>query len=110
MRPVAGSYAPPPQPDPPIEPGMTTVPLVDGGVYSGPVMKADNTSSARALISGVKSMTSSEPNPCFANGAGFVGKGCVGAAFSPGTSLAPTGLSTIGQIGVPVTRSKTKTG
>ena len=41
------------------------------------------------------------------NGAGRVGKGCVGDDCSPGTSLCGTGRSSIGQIGLPVTRSNT---
>src|SRR5207237_1212760 len=108
MRPVSGSNAPPPHPAPPIEPGMTTVPLVDGGVNNGPVTYGASASRARALISGVKSMTSSGPNPCLANGAGLLGIGWVGDEASPGTSLRPTGRSKIGQIETPVTRSKTK--
>ena len=46
-------------------------------------------------------------NDCLANGAGFVGKGCVGDVHSPGTSVCGTGRSTIGQTGWPVLRSKT---
>src|SRR4051812_48015706 len=108
MRPVVGSNAPPPHPDPPIAPGITTVPFVDGGVNKGPVVNGARASNARALISGVKSMTSSGPKPCFAKGAGFVGNGCVGDDASPGTSLRATGRSDIGQMDTPVTRSKTK--
>ena len=44
---------------------------------------------------------------CFAKGGGLVGNGCVGQPCSPGTSLAGTGRSSIGQIGSPVTRLKT---
>ena len=41
------------------------------------------------------------------NGAGLVGKGCVGQDCSPGISLFGTGRSSIGQSGCPVTRSRT---
>ena len=52
-------------------------------------------------------LMSSAVNDCVANGGGVVGNGCVGHACSPGTSLAGTGRSSIGQIGSPVTRSNT---
>lgn len=52
-------------------------------------------------------MTSSTVKPCFVNGAGFVGNGCVGYAASPGTSLAGTDRSSTGHSGFPVTRSNT---
>ena len=41
-------------------------------------------------------------------GGGFVGKGCVGQASSPGTSLFGTGRSSMGHNGSPVTRLNTK--
>jgi hypothetical protein len=47
--------------------------------------------------------------PWLSKGAGFVGNGCVGDVFSPGTVDCGTGRSTIGQIGSPVSRSSTKT-
>src|SRR5688572_31273049 len=52
-------------------------------------------------------LTSSFVNDCFTKGGGLVGKGCVGHVSSPGISLFGTGRSSIGQIGSPVTRSKT---
>ena len=52
-------------------------------------------------------MISSSSNPCRSKGGGLVGKGCVGERVSPGTSLAGTGRSSMGQTGSPVTRSKT---
>jgi hypothetical protein len=55
----------------------------------------------------VKSTRSSSEIPCRSNAGGLVGNGCVAAVRSPGTSLCGTGRSTIGQIGSPVTRSKT---
>ena len=41
------------------------------------------------------------------NGGGFVGNGCVGDSSSFGISDFPTGRSSIGQSGSPVTRLKT---
>ena len=46
--------------------------------------------------------------PWRSNGAGFVGNGCVGLERSFGTSDLGTGRSSIGQIGSPVSRLKTK--
>ena len=46
--------------------------------------------------------------PWKSNGAGLVGKGCVGDGTSPGMLVSVgTGRSSIGQIGSPVTRSNT---
>ena len=50
-----------------------------------------------------------ERHTLWSEGTGFEGTGCVGQAFSPGTSLARTAVSWIGQTGFPVTRSNTKT-
>ena len=48
--------------------------------------------------------------PWYSNGAGRVGKGCVGQTTSPGMSVSVgTGRSSIGHTGSPVTRSKTYT-
>jgi hypothetical protein len=44
-----------------------------------------------------------------ANGGGFVGNGWVGETRSFGMSDLGTGRSSIGQIGLPVSRSKTHT-
>src|SRR6187397_1053775 len=103
--PVAGSTAAPDQFAPPVVPGRTSVPWTDGGVNNGPVLNPSIAFSAIARISGVKSARSLTVTPWYSNGAGFEGKGCVVEAFSPGTSDAGTGFSSIGQIGVPVTRS-----
>ncbi len=70
-------------------------------------MNFSRTASASCLNSGVKSTTSSFVSPCRSNGAGFVGIGCVGELFSPGTVDFGTGRSSIGHTGLPVTRSKT---
>ena len=62
---------------------------------------------ASARSAGVKSIRLSTLNPCGSNGAGFDGIGWVGDVFSPGTSDWGTGISMIGQSGVPCSRSKT---
>src|SRR5688572_10007061 len=105
---VSGSQAPPPQPMPPIDPGTVIVPCIDGGVYSGPILYRDATARAESRITGVKSMTSSSVKPCGTTDAGFVGKGCVGHASSPGTSLGGTAFSSIGHNGSPFTRLNAK--
>src|SRR5262245_57327021 len=74
-RPVSGSAAPPAQAAAPDIPGSISVPFVpfplvstiEGGVYRGPILYRDRTLSASALISGVKSITSSGPKPCLSN-------------------------------------------
>src|SRR5579863_2365821 len=63
---------------------------------------------ACARISGVKSIRSSGTRMLLRQYAtGLVGYGCVGEVFSPGTVDCGTGRSSIGQIGLPVMRSKT---
>src|SRR5215510_1821886 len=91
--PVAGSTAAPDQLAPPVVPGRTMVPSTEGGVNSGPVLNPWMAFSAIARISGVKSARSFTVTPWYSNGAGFDGIGCVGDAFSPGTSDAGTGRS-----------------
>ena len=83
------------------------VPSIVGGVNIGPIVHCLTISRASAFSSGVKSMRSSSVRPWRSNGAGRVGKGCVGEVHSPGTVDAGTGRSSIGHTGSPVTRSKT---
>src|SRR5262249_34883767 len=105
--PVSGSSAAPFQSAPPTEPGSCSVPLVpfglslliDGGVNSGPVTYRFTMSIASARSSGVKSIRSSTDTPCRSNGAGRVGKGCVGDVRSPGVLDCGTGRSSIGHTG-----------
>src|SRR4030095_6422512 len=104
--PVAGSTAAPPQFAPPVVPGRTSVPSIDGGVNSGPLLNPWIAFSAIARISGVESARSLTVTPWYWNGAGFDGIGCVGDAFSPGTSEGGTGFSSIGHTGFPFVRSK----
>ena len=113
--PVSGSTAAPPQSAPPTTPGAISVPFVppgdsstsDGAVKSGPVTYCSNMSSASCRSSGVKSIRSSMLAPCWSNGGGLVGNGWVAAYHSPGTLPGSTGRSSMGQMGSPVTRSKT---
>src|SRR4026208_66004 len=77
-RPVAGSNAPPPQFAPPITPGRTTVPCIDGGVYSAARRYFFDSPNARSFNCGVASNASSRVTPCDSNAGGLVGKGCVG--------------------------------
>src|SRR6185369_639508 len=93
---------------PPPQPGTTMDPFCDGGVNRGPYEYFEINLRASSRIFGVKSIRSSVFSPWRSNAAGFVGNGCVGEAFSPGTSEAATGRSSIGHTGFPVTRSKTK--
>src|SRR5262245_13765465 len=103
--PVAGSTAAPDQLAPPVVPGRVIVPCTDGGVNNGPVLKPSIALTAIARISGVKSTRSSTVAPCCSNGSGLLGTGCVGDAFSPGTSDGGTARSTIGHTGLPLVRS-----
>ena len=113
--PVSGSTAAPPQSAPPTTPGICSVPRVppgdsstsEGAVKSGPLTYCSKTASASCRSSGVKSIRSSTLVPCWSKGGGFVGNGWVAAYHSPGTSPGGTGRSSMGQIGSPVTRSKT---
>src|SRR5215475_389645 len=110
---VSGSYDPPGQFVPPLLIAVARVPsgpsilLTTGGVNIGPILYREAILSASARNSGVKSIKSSIDEPCRSYAPGFVGNGCVALVFSPGTVDCSTGRSTIGQIGLPVTRSKT---
>ena len=103
--PVSGSTAAPPQLAPPTDPGRVDRALQRRRREERSEPEALMAFTACARISGVKSARSSIVTPWYSNGAGLVGKGCVGDARSPGTSDGGTGRSSIGQIGSPVTRS-----
>src|SRR5947208_14889818 len=108
---VSGSYDPPFQFVPASArvssaSGPSTL-LTTGGVNIGPILYFFASSTASARSAGVKSIKSSIATPVRSYGGGFVGNGCVGEYHSPGTSPCGTGRSSIGQIGWPVTRSKT---
>src|SRR6267143_3399819 len=113
--PVSGSNAAPCQSAPPTEPGSWIVPFlsvgpaprIDGGVNRGPVTYCFVMAIASARNSGVKSIRLSTVDPWRSNAAGLVGKGCVGDVRSPGVADCGTGRSSIGQTGLPVTRSNT---
>src|SRR6266508_2839691 len=106
--PVSGSNAAPDQEAPPTAPGKIMADSIDGGVYKGPCPYLRRIASASRRSSGVKSIRSSTERPCRSNGAGFVGKGWVSELLSPGTVDCGTLRSSMGHIGFPVTRSKTK--
>src|SRR6266849_10783401 len=81
--------------------------LTTAGRNIGPMRYILTVSSASARSAGVKLINSSTVTACRAYAGGFVGNGCVGDVFSPGTSDCGTGRSSIGHTGWPVTRSKT---
>src|SRR5262245_32771410 len=81
-----------------------------GGLNIAPKWYRSVSFIACARSSGVKSIRSSGTlMNCRAYAGGLVGNGCVGDDFSPGTVDCGTGRSSIGQTGLPVTRSKTYT-
>src|SRR5215510_15237063 len=110
---VSGSYAAPGQfVPPPVVPIVTAAYgppglLNTGGRNIGPMRYDFSCSSACCRSAGVKSISSDSVTACRAYAGGFVGNGCVGDVFSPGTSLCGTGRSSIGHTGWPVTRSNT---
>src|SRR6266851_9080919 len=102
---ISGSYADPGQFTPPLSvPAVSAASgpsalLTSGGRNTGPRRYRFATSSACALISGVKSTRSDSSTPLREYAGGLVGIGGVGLVFSPGTSVCGTGFSSIGQIG-----------
>src|SRR4051794_6480074 len=106
--PVVGSAALPKFNAPPFTLGMRIVSTNPGGVKN-PVRALDNRSFHHAFSSSVMnaSYISLTVIPCRLNGGTTVGKGCVGDVTSPGTSDCGTGRSSMGQSGLPVTRSNT---
>src|SRR4051794_27746160 len=100
--PLVGCAAVVPQLAPPCAPGMATVSIpIAGGTKRPPFRALLIRSFHFARSSGVRMywLISSSVSDCFAKGGGLVGKGCVFHPCSPGTSLAGTGRSSIGQIG-----------
>ena len=92
---------------------------VEAGKHHGLLLEASRNKScltAEALElferplprSGVRLVSRSAVSNCRANGAGFVGTGCVSLALSPGTVVGGNFRSSIGNNGSPVARSKTK--
>src|SRR4029079_15034325 len=81
--------------------------LTVGGLNIGPLLYCAIAFIACSRISGVKSIRSSGVTAWRAYAGGLVGNGWVGEYHSPGTLPLGTGRSSIGQIGWPVTRSKT---
>src|SRR2546422_11491089 len=98
--PVSGWGAAPPECAPPVLEGRMSVPRKLGGVNIGPIRNFFMCSSARALISGVRSFASSRVTPCGVKAGGLAGNGWVGQGFSPDTSVdVSTGRSWIGHTG-----------
>src|SRR5579863_2634455 len=106
----SGSYDPPGQFVTPVVRIVLNGPsglLTTIGVKIGPILYFETIFNASARSSGVKSIRSSTDGiPATPYAGGLVGMGCVGEYHSPGTSPFGTGRSCIGQMGVPVTRSK----
>ena len=90
-----------------IVPRLPSASATEGGANIGPRVYCATIFSAWALISGVKSITSSTVKPWRSNAAGFVGNGCVGDVRSPGVFDCGTARSSIGHTGLPVSRSNT---
>ena len=108
--PSAGFAAVLPQFDPPWLPGMWITSSNPIGV-KGPSLRALRMRCRNcSRSSGVRmyGLRSSAVNFCRENGGGAVGMAASGTVSSPGTVVfCGTGRSSIGQIGVPVTRSNT---
>src|SRR4029079_19013009 len=107
--PDSGSAAAPPHSPPPSNPGKIHEPSLLGGVNIFSYFTFLYFSSISACASGEMLVTSSIVNFCRANGSGKVGMGCVGHVSSPGSASRGTALSSMGNTGLPVIRSKTKT-
>src|SRR4029077_17030053 len=102
-----GQFAPPSAPGETIVASGPSSLLTEGGVNSGPILYLETIFSASACSSGVKLIRLSLDTPWLSYAGGFVGNGCVGEYHSPGTSPCGTGRSSIGQMGLPGTRSNT---
>src|SRR5579871_2030054 len=100
-----------PQFAPPLLPGISMVLTSAGGVNNPRLRELATTSLnfATSFGSSKYGFTSSAVKVWRENGGGAVGNGCVGHDSSPGTSERGTLRSSTGQIGLPVTRSKTNT-
>src|SRR6266567_6834743 len=107
--PLEGLAAVLPQFAPPRAPGSDRLSYNPGGVNRPSLRMLAIRSFHEARSCGVRiyGFTSAAVIRCRANGGGRVGIGWVGHACSPGISLGGTGRSSIGQRGLPVTRSKT---
>ena len=102
--------AEPPHSAPPSKPGITTVACsVLNGLYGPSLTKWLNCSLAQAFISGVRVVSIFSVSPWRAKGAGAVGNGWLGDAFSPGIALGGTATSSIGNSDSPLSRSNRNT-
>ena len=101
------STAAPPHDAPPSVAGKKIVFFVIlRGINGCPVWELRSSAIISSLFD-AHSFTSFSVNDCLTNGKGQSGMGCVFEVCSPTTSEAGKGLSSIGKIGLPVTRSKT---
>src|SRR5687767_10118960 len=98
----SGSKHMPPQCIPPTLPGVTSVPLADGGVNIPLFTYLLILSSASFFSSGVGPQASLTDTCCNPKGFGNTGNGCVCDVTSPLISEAGTSLSSTGNKGFPV--------
>src|SRR5882724_10976346 len=107
--PFAGLAAVLPQLEPPRAPGSDRLSYKPGGVNRPSLRMLAIRSFHEACSAGVRMYGFTSAAVIFwrAKGGGMVGIGWVGQACSPGISLFGTGRSSIGQRGLPVTRSNT---
>ena len=90
-------------------PGKMTVPRSEGGVKIPSDRTPASCARHHARDESLTAKTSDTENCVGPSGAGTVGRGCVGHASSPGTSLLGTARSETGKSGLPVSRSRTNT-
>src|SRR4029077_19431938 len=91
---------------PPTFPGISSDPLIEGGVKIPSERNASIRLRHWRRSKNVTPNASSAETACGTIGGGNSGNGCVGDASSPGTSDLGTGFSVIGKIGSPVMRLK----
>src|SRR3954471_21226180 len=96
---ISGSYADPGQLTPPLSvPDVSaaigpSALLTTGGRNTGPRRYRFAAFAACSFSSGVKAIRSLSTTPLREYAGGLLGNGCVGAVFSPGTSVCGTGFS-----------------
>src|SRR5436190_21500569 len=106
-KPFSGIAAVLPQLAPPTAPGIANVSLFNDRGTNIPVGTVSNLffHDIRSESERKYGSRSADVIFCRLNGGTIVGNGCVGDDCSPGTSVCIAGLSSIGQRGLPVTRS-----
>src|SRR5438067_312552 len=101
-----GSNAAPPHSPPPSNPGNTMVPSRLGGTNWPALRTFRKRSSTAACASDVRFVGMSSVRICRENAGGFNGSGCFDERYSPSTPSVGTPRSSIGNTGLPVSRSK----